>query len=92
MKKREARGRNAGAIAELVTSIDLMRRGYFSYRTDNPSAPVDILAMCESGRVLRIEVKTARDIAVPHRSEWDHIAFVDQYGVVEYKPPLPDTC
>lgn len=47
-----------GAIAELLVSIDLMKRGYTVYRALSPASYSDILAV-KGSIILHVEVRTA---------------------------------
>lgn len=46
-----------GAIHELVTCVDLMRRGFHVFRAQSPSCPCDLICVTSKG-MLRIEVRT----------------------------------
>ena len=46
-----------GAVAELIVSLDLMKRGYEVYRALSPASSCDILAL-KGKKVFTIEVRT----------------------------------
>jgi len=48
-----------GAASELLVAADLMAKGFRVFRNLSPNGPVDLLANCGSGRIFRIQVKTA---------------------------------
>ena len=48
-----------GARSELVACAWLMAQGYAVFRNVCPTGPVDIIAMSSSGRIIKIDVKTA---------------------------------
>ena len=47
-----------GAISELYTSCDLLRKGYEVFRSLSPASSVDLIAIRDS-RVIFVEVRTA---------------------------------
>lgn len=54
----EIRGRgNRGATAELIASVDLLRRGFDVFRAISPSCPCDLVAM-RGSLCLRVEVRS----------------------------------
>lgn len=48
-----------GAMSELVVSADLLRRGFYVFRSLSQSSPCDLIALRDNNHVLRIEVSTA---------------------------------
>ncbi len=46
-----------GALSEMLSSIDLMRRGYSVFRALSPSCFCDLVA-CKNGEILRVECRT----------------------------------
>ena len=86
---------STGALGELRVSIDLMRRGYEVFRALSPSSPCDLIAM-KDGKVLRIEVRTARRDGkgnpyfprkIRDQGRQDHFALALQDEIV-YTPEL----
>lgn len=92
----------SGAFAELTVCADLLRRGYFVYRSVSPTSGCDIVVDC-GGRLLRVEVKTAKPSkdgrlvpAVPpptaQCAKHDILAMASYDGRVEYWPDLEGGC
>lgn len=50
---------SVGAMAELVVCADLLRRGYDVFRSMSANAACDLIAGTDSGRLCRVEVKSA---------------------------------
>lgn len=50
---------SVGAIAEYMVCIDLLKKGFDVFKSISPASNCDILALKE-GRVLKLEVRTAR--------------------------------
>lgn len=50
---------DVGALAELVVSADLLKRGFHVFRAVSPAASCDLLVM-RDGQIWRVEVKTAQ--------------------------------
>ena len=48
-----------GALSELRACVDLLGRGFHVYRSMSPSSPWDLVVAIPSGRMLRVEVKSA---------------------------------
>lgn len=85
-----------GAIAELLVSTDLLKRGYEVFRALSPSSSCDLAVLLE-GRLLRVEVTTAyyNNSGVlfhpdkKHGRAFDVLALVVmKTGEVVYRPPL----
>jgi hypothetical protein len=49
-----------GAAGELIVAADLFFKGYSVFRALAPSAPFDLIAVRADGRLITIEVRTAR--------------------------------
>lgn len=87
----------AGALAEMLVCVDLMKRGLDVYRSISPSGRCDVVAICrDSGAVNRIEVKCGtRNQAgkvtcqVGKHNSFDTLAMVVGDGEIVYEPPLP---
>ncbi len=86
-----------GAISELITSVDLLSKGYAVFRALSSSCPCDLIIL-KNGTVLKIEVRTthinpsgkmARSTnKKDNKLNIDHYARVLPHTVV-YEPPLP---
>ena len=84
----------AGAVGELVVSVDLMRRGFEVFRAVSPACSCDLLAS-KNGKLWRVEVRTAYrneltgrvTVNLPDRSRCDVLASVLGNEVV-YDPEL----
>jgi hypothetical protein len=83
-----------GALAELLASVDLMKRGYEVFRALSPACSCDLIAM-KAGVILRVEVRSARrkiDGAVRYPTKnikGDQIAAVTHDdGAIHYVPEL----
>lgn len=75
---------STGAASELIACAELIRRGYYVYRCESPSAPFDLVAYRDA-QCLRVEVKTitfhetktyAPNFATPANDEWDLLVVV----------------
>lgn len=84
-----------GAVGELKVCADLLIKGYEVFRAMSPSSSCDILAL-KNGRILRIEVRTARKIktgeiqfpgTLKDVGRSDHFAAVGR-NEIHYFPPL----
>lgn len=85
-----------GALSELRAAVDLLARGYHVYRSMSSSAPWDIVVAIPSGRLVRVEVKTAVLMADGSarggslkRNVYDVLCFVTRDGIV-YEPPIEE--
>lgn len=58
MKPRDDKA-HIGARSELIACSWLMAQGYAVFRNVSPTGPVDIIALSPSGRIIKIDVKTA---------------------------------
>ncbi len=86
----------AGAISELIVSVDLMRKGYHVFRAMSAHCPCDLIAMLGE-KVLRVEVRTAtvnldESIGYPKHAlathRYDVLALVIRGTDVQYVPDL----
>lgn len=50
---------STGAISELLACAELLKRGYSVFRSVSPACSCDIVAFGNSGKLIRVEVKTA---------------------------------
>lgn len=86
-----------GAISEMRAAADLMARGFHVFRAMSSSCPCDLVAWIPSGRVVRIEVKSAMTYPasgrvyrpVLTRNEFDVVCFVSEGGLT-YEPPVEE--
>ena len=80
---------------EMLVAVDLLRRGFYVYRSLTPNSPCD-LAIVKDDQFLRIEVKTGI-ISLSGKLSWastknqlfDILAVVEHSGVITYYPDLP---
>jgi hypothetical protein len=89
---------SAGAVAELLVAVDLLRLGYEVFGAINPTASCDVIALARSGRTIRIQVKAARANAhgtpqprftpSPEDRSADVWAYVTAAGAIKYSPSL----
>ena len=88
-----------GAVSELVAATDLLRRGYEVFRSLSPACSCDLVIATATGKLLRVEVRTAfqarsgrlyygTEVASVQPDVW---ALVTPSGVF-YKPELVETC
>jgi hypothetical protein len=64
--KRSAYGENyklsastKGALSEMIVCSDLLKRGYYVFRSITPNSPYDVVAE-KNGRTYRVEITTGR--------------------------------
>jgi len=53
-----------------MVATDLMRRGFDVFRALSPAAPYDLMAQDRSGRMLRVEVRTATRHVTSRQVVW----------------------
>lgn len=84
---------DSGALAELIVTADLMRRGWHVFRAVSPASPCD-LVIVRGSTIRRVEVKTARKTTLGKFEAWtsricqerhDVLALVCG-GEIEYRP------
>jgi len=85
-----------GAAGELLVSVDLLKRGFFVFRSVSPTAPYDLIACNSQGKLFRIECrcgvvqKSSGKIYFNRTgSTADHYAVILTDKVL-YEPPLED--
>lgn len=83
---------NLGAATELEVSANLLTRGFAVYRNQSPVGPIDLLAVSESGEILKIQATTGNLSRTGARSYnphdavplWDTLAVAYPDGVWYY--------
>lgn len=85
-----------GGMHELLVCVDLLKRGWYVYRSVTQSAPFDLMAFFE-GKPYSIEVTTGSYSSrgeVTHApkdfSTFNYLAVVTRDGKIFYEPPLPE--
>lgn len=83
-----------GALSELRACVDLLARGFHVYRSMSASAPWDLVVAIPSGRMVRVEVKSAvvnKNGTVGggsfKRNVFDAVCYVTRDRIV-YEPPV----
>lgn len=88
-----------GTMHEITVSVDLMRRGYFVYRSLSHCAPHDLVAWAIGGDPIRVEVtsgamygKTLSHTNVKNHppERYDLLALVGHCGEIRYIPEFPE--
>ena len=85
---------SVGAVAELLTSADLLRRGYHVFRSVSPSCPCDLIIWKDGTAFHRIEVRTGfysssginAPVSPKDAGRFDVLAVVSRDGQVCYVP------
>lgn len=84
-----------GAVSELSVCVDLMKRGFHTFRALSAHCPCDLMIFKTNGPTLRVEVKSGtisadgrRAYVPPTNDQFDVLALVYPDGVIEYRPPL----
>lgn len=87
-----------GAASEAFVSADLLDRGYHVYRAICHASPFDLVMVCATGEMKRVEVKTvqvtlAGNFTMPpcHANQpraYDILACVKPGGDISYIPPI----
>ena len=81
-----------GALAELMVSTDLLRKGFEVFRALSPCCSCD-LAVLKDSRVIRVEVRTGyrlkSGISVSRQGSYDiHATVLHDTGEIIYSPSL----
>jgi hypothetical protein len=84
---------DAGALAELVVTVDLMRRGWHVFRAVSPASPCD-LVIVRGATIRRVEVRMARKTSLGEFQAWTSRVCQDRHDVlalvcgveIEYRP------
>lgn len=79
--------RAMGAANELRVAADLIMRGYEVFHALNPASPCDLAVLDPSGKLLRVEVKSARGAGNTKPERYDLLALV-YADKIEYRPAL----
>lgn len=85
-----------GAVHELVVAVDLMRRGYPTFRAMSPASPCDLIFI-KGEEIKRVEVRTSRKtptggleirVSPKDAGRYDHYAFVSHDNEIVYVPEI----
>jgi hypothetical protein len=77
-----------GSASELVCCADLLRRGWYAFRSASHQSPVDVIAM-KGPVLLRVEVRTSTNgRTCKMHGTYDILAMVKD-SIVIYRPDLP---
>ena len=91
-----------GTLSELIVSVDLLKRGFYVFRSMTPNSPCDLIIEKE-GWTIRLEVKTGNrsigaskkiyfgQVRPKYLSRIDSLAVViPEESLIIYKPKLED--
>lgn len=87
-----------GAMSEYLAAVEMLRRGWYVFRSMSPSCPWDMVVALPDGRLFKIEVKSAviergtlyRGPLGPHNKGYDAVCYVTDDGIVVFEPPVED--
>lgn len=93
MERYELSTNEAGTLAEMLVSVDLMKRGWLVFRSIDGKAPYDLIATLRGGGnlapIVRIEVKAHRT-GSPDWIKFDVLARVDPDETITYQPAIEE--
>lgn len=88
---------NTGALSELLTAADLIKKGCHVFRSVSPAAPCDMIIL-KDGKLRRVEVTTGQRLAnnelsspAHDKEKYDILATVIiEEGFIKYEPELEE--